>query len=294
LFQLPRLSIHPLTTTVFGAILVIGSLVWYQIGMGMSVVGSQTIGMLDQAAYTTIALVFIGLTLAFAGITRLLQKASSEDNPRNRSQRIARLSSAIANRRSAKIFLLSSVSYGLLFGLVSSTLIIQPGISFSQAYGVRVPSLVPVLCCGAFGEMPQLVVYATQQLALLIIPVNIILLFAVSWLVGLNASIASFAYANRPRHVGTKWISGFGAAIGLFTVCPTCAGFFFLSTLSVTGAVALALSLSSLQAVFIGIGIPILAVTPIVTASRIPEVAACRFAKTNERRTRFAGPGAED
>jgi len=118
--------------------------------------------------------------------------------------------------------------------------------------------------------MPQFVVYLTEQFAILIVPVNLILLFAVSWLVGLNAAIATYAYKHRAGSVGSRWVGGLGAIVAVFTACPTCAGFFLLTTLGLTGAVGLALTLSSLQSLFIAIGLPLLMAAPVMTARRIP------------------------
>jgi len=189
----------------------------------------------------------------------------------------------ISDGRSAKAFALAGLGYGLFFGVVSSTLVFQPGLSFSDAYGVRVPSVVPVLCCGTIGQVPQLVVYVTQQFAILIIPLNLILLFTMSFLVGLNAAVATYAYANRPVMAGSRWIGGVGAVVGFFTVCPTCAGFFLLATAGPSGAVALALTLSSLQTIFIATSIPILAIAPILASRRLSNVTACAIGKENSR-----------
>ena len=119
--------------------------------------------------------------------------------------------------------------------------------------------------------MPQFVVYLTQQFAILVIPVNLILLFAVSWLVGLNAAVATYAYNHRSSSVGNQWMGGLGAIVALFTACPTCAGFFLLTMLGLTGAVTFALALSSIQSLFIVVGLPLLMIAPIVTARRIPK-----------------------
>jgi len=115
------------------------------------------------------------------------------------------------------------------------------------------------------------VVYLTQQFAILVIPVNLILLFAVSWLVGLNAAVATYAYNHRSSSVGSHWMGGLGSIVALFTACPTCAGFFLLTMLGLTGAVTFALTLSSLQSLFIVVGLPLLMIAPIVTARRIPK-----------------------
>jgi len=66
-------------------------------------------------------------------------------------------------------------------------------------------------------------------------------------------------------------MGGLGAIVALFTACPTCAGFFLLTMLGLTGAVTFALTLSSLQSLFIAIGLPLLMIAPIVTARRIPK-----------------------
>jgi len=276
LLSLTRLRLAPLTITTLGGVLVVGSLLWYQIELVRSlVIGNSDIGVLEATAYAVLGLIFLGLTVSFLGLTIYLRMISSEKSSASRSSLMNRLSIMIANRRSARVFVLTALGYGLFFGVVSSTLVFQPGVVSSEAYGVRVPSVVPVVCCGAFGQMPQLVVYLTQQIAILIIPSNLILLFAVSWLVGLNAATASYAYINRPKMAGGKWLTGLGAFIGLFTVCPTCAGFFVMEVLGLGGAVGLALTLSSLQTVFIATSIPVLMITPILAMRRICNTEAC-------------------
>jgi hypothetical protein len=268
--------------TAVGCILVVGSLLWYQIGiLGTAVIGTQNVDAFEDAAYMTLSLILVGLTMAALGATWFIQKFASHRVESYRFRGITRLSSVMTDRVSARIFVASAVSYGVLFGIVSSTLVFQPGIVFSYTYGVHVPSVVPVVCCGSLGQMPQLVIYMTQQMAILIVPENLILLFGVSWLVGLNAAIAYFAFATRSQFSGAKWIGGLGAVVGLFTVCPSCAGYFFLVALGSTGALALTLTLSSLQGVFIGAGIPILAITPVLTTTRMLDSKYCVIGREN-------------
>jgi hypothetical protein len=263
MFPLWRRRISPLTTVAVGITLVVGSIVGYQLALGTSsVIATKNIGLFEETAIVSLSLLLLGLVFSFIGITRHLVQARSGSTLGKMEASLARLSGMVSEKRSLRIFAVASLSYGLLFGVASSTLVFQPGLSFSDAYGVGVPSVVPVLCCGVVGQMPQLIVYLTQQFAILVVPVNLILLFAVSWLVGLNAAIASYTYRNRPVAVGARWMAGLGAVVGLFTVCPTCAGFFFLTVLGLGGAVVLAFTLSSLQAVFIAIGIPVLLVMP--------------------------------
>jgi hypothetical protein len=275
----PRIA--PLTMAAAGSMLVFSSLLGYQIDLGSSsVVATRDIEVLKETADVTLGLIFLGLTLTFIGITRHLVRNSSGGSLGKVESSMTRLSAMISEKRSVKVFALAALSYGLFFGVVSSTLVFQPGLSFSDAYGVRVPSVVPVLCCSSVGQMPQLVVYITQQFAILIVPLNLVLLFSVSWLVGLNAAVASYAYVNRPQMAGPKWITGLGALVGLFTVCPSCAGFFFLTMIGLSGAVTLALTLSSLQTIFIAIGIPILLVMPIMASRGLGTFQACAVEKT--------------
>ena len=265
-----RLRLAPLTVTILGGILAVGSLLWYQIDAGSSsVIGTSNIALLEATAYSLLALELIGLIAVFLGLTLHLRGTRPEKNSGRESSLMTQLSMIVGDGRSARIFALTSLTYGLFFGFVSSTLVFQPGLPFSEEYGVTVPSILPVLCCGSFGQMPQLILYFTQHFAILVIPANLILLFTVSWLVGLNGAIASYAYSNRSKSGGAKWVGTVGAIISLLTACPTCASFFLLSMAGLSGAVAFALTLASLQTVFISIGIPLLAITPILASRQM-------------------------
>src|SRR5438552_13612658 len=117
-------------------------------------------------------------------------------------------------------------------------IVFQPALDFSEVYHVGIPSLSIATCCGPFGETPEMVIYVTQHLGLLFIPVNLLLLFSISWLVGLNASFASFALSFRTKNARIGWLGGTGAFIGLFTSCPTCAGLAIVSVLGGTGTLS--------------------------------------------------------
>jgi len=231
--------------------------------------------MLEATAYSVLALELIGLMAVFLGLTFHLRGTRPEKNSGKESSLITQLSMVVGDVQSARIFGFATLAYGLFFGVVSSTLVFQPWLVFSQAYGVTVPSVVPVVCCGTFGQMPQLVLFLTEHFAILVVPVNIILLFTVSWLVGLNAATANYAYMNRPIVTGARWFGGLGAIIGLFTACPVCGGFFLAEMLGLGGVVGLALTLSSLQGIFVAVGIPVLLVSPILMLRRIPVLRTC-------------------
>jgi len=272
--ELKRRGFHfssPIGISALGALTILASLLVYQSIISSYPLDTRNIGLLVQTAYIVLALVFIGLFFSLVGATSFFLRSSSKNRETESSLTVMVLSLALKEKQSFRAFVLSSLIYGVFFAVLSSFLVFQPLGRFSETSGVSVPSTVSVICCGPLGQMPQFVVYLTQQLAILIVPVNLVLLFAVSWLVGLNAAIATYVYRHRSSIVSNHWMGGLGAMVALFTACPTCAGFFLLTMLGLTGAITLALTLSSLQGLFIVIGIPLLTIAPITTARRIPK-----------------------
>jgi len=251
-----------------GGLTALASLLLYQSTVSRYPVQARNITMVNEFAYIVLALVFAGVCVSLGALTRYFMRSSLKNGTTKLPLTIIVLSQALNDKHSFRAFVLACLMYGLFFAFVSSLLVYQPTGHFSETYGVLVPSVLPVVCCGSLGQMPQLVVYLTQEFAILVIPANLILLLAVSWLVGLNVAIATYSYKNRSRNHRNSWFSGLGACVGLFTACPTCAGFFFMTILGLAGAVTFALTLSSLQIVFLGLGLPMLLLTPITTARK--------------------------
>lgn len=261
-----------------GGLTVLASLLFYQWIVSSYQIGTGSIKLLEQIAYIILALVLIGVSLVLAGVTRYLRRCPGENGTKKSLLTGIVISLALNDRRSFRAFILASLLYGLFLAFVSGFLVYQPLGRFSETYGVTVPSMLPVICCGPFGQMPQFVVYVTQHFAILIIPVNLVLLSVVSWLVGLNAAIATYAYANRRGLSDTRWLGGIGSIIGLFTACPTCAGFLLLSLFGLSGAVSLSLTLASLQGVFVAVGIPVLVASPFLALRKSSAAQACAHA----------------
>jgi hypothetical protein len=179
------------------------------------------------------------------------------------------IANSINNKRSKNVFIASAIGYGIFFSLTSGILVYQPEVVFSQHYGATVPSIHITPCCGPAGYMPSIVGYFTEHVGFKIIPVNLVLQIAVSFLVGLNFAIASGVFSMYKKSGG---LGGFGAVTGLFIACPTCAGT-ILSTLVGAGAVGVfAIALSQLQTVFIMASIPVLFVTPVMMARKIRKI----------------------
>jgi len=170
------------------------------------------------------------------------------------------------NSKSRKIFVTVFITYGIFFSLVSGTLVYQPDVNFAIQYGATIPSGFIAPCCDGLGYMPKIIVYLTENIGLQIIPVNLVLQIIVSYLVGLNASIAITAYNISKKGRG---VSTIGATAGLFIACPTCAGTFLSIFIGTASGIALSIALSQLQTLFIAISIPVLLITPYVMAKKL-------------------------
>ena len=170
------------------------------------------------------------------------------------------------NSKSRKIFVLTFIGYGIFFSLTSGILVYQPDVVFSYHYGAQVPSAHITPCCGEPGYMPKLIVYITEHVGLQIIPINLVLQIVVSYLVGLNTSLAVSAYSISKNSGG---LTGIGATTGLFIACPTCVGTFLSLFITSSSAIAFTVALTQIQTLFIAITIPILIVTPMIIAKKI-------------------------
>ena len=170
------------------------------------------------------------------------------------------------NPKSRKIFVMVFVVYGIFFSLASGTLVYQPEVNFAIHYGATIPSGFISPCCDLPGYMPKIIVYLTEHIGLQIIPINLTLQIVVSYLVGLNASIAVSAYTISKKGRG---MSAIGATTGLFIACPTCAGTFLSIFVGTASGIALSIALAQLQTVFIAISIPVLIATPFIMAKKL-------------------------
>lgn len=170
------------------------------------------------------------------------------------------------NSKSRKIFVTVFIVYGIFFSLISGTLVYQPEVNFAIHYGATIPSGFIAPCCDGPGYMPKIIIYLTEHIGLQVIPINLVLQIIVSYLVGLNASIAISAYRISKKGRGASTI---GAAAGLFIACPTCAGTFLSIFIGTASGIALSIALSQMQTLFIAVSIPVLIITPYVMAKKL-------------------------
>ena len=170
------------------------------------------------------------------------------------------------NNKSRKIFIVTFVAYGMFFSFTSGIIVYQPEVMFSYHYDAVIPSVHINTCCREPGYMPEIIVYITEHVGLQIIPINLLLVVMVTYLVGLNTSLAVSAFSIAKRSGG---LIGVGATTGLFIACPTCVSTFFAIFIGSSSVVAFTVLLTQLQTLFIVITIPVLLVTPLIIARKI-------------------------
>lgn len=209
---------------------------------------------------------YIILVMSFGAIGFGLYKYHNYKIKMNGTDTFSIVALSTSNKKSKKIFILTFVIYGIIFSLVSGTLVYQPEVSFSYHYGAEIPSAVVVPCCDQPGYMPEILIYLTDHVGLQIIPINLVLQIVVSYLVGLNAALAVNAFSISKKTGST---SSIGAAAGLFIACPTCAGSFLSLFVGTASGIALTFALIQLQTLFIAISIPVLFITPIIMAKKL-------------------------
>ena len=75
----------------------------------------------------------------------------------------------------------------------------------------------------------------TENLSVLLIPLNLILAVSISLLVGFNIvlNVHAFQLARSQARRKLSAVSSMGAFSGLFIGCPTCAGVFVLGTFGI-------------------------------------------------------------
>lgn len=217
----------------------------------------------------SIFLLLLGFFLAYQYLKR---RSSSCPSP----SLLAIIGIAISDRRLRRVAIAATALYGLLYAFTSSILVFQPSVNFATAYGVTTAtSWSTVPCCGDVGTLPELILYLSPaHLAVQLVPLSLLLLFIVPPLVGLNLAIALFSVRRTVAKVTGRWMVACGAVVGLFTACPTCAGFFLAESIGGIGATTLAVALAPYQALFIAVSIPLLIATPFFFAMRVRRAGA--------------------
>lgn len=209
---------------------------------------------------------YVILVLAFISISFGLYKYHKQKAKENDSGILSIIAITTFNKKSRKIFLLTFIGYGVFFSLTSGMLVYQPEVVFSYHYNASIPSAHITPCCGEPGYMPKIIIYLTEHVGIQVVPINLVLQMVVSYLVGLNTSLAVNAFTFFKKGSG---ISSIGATTGLFIACPTCVGAFSSIFIGSTSAIAFTVAITQLQTLFILITIPILLTTPFILARKL-------------------------
>ncbi len=213
---------------------------------------------------------YIALPIALGGVAYgmyLYHKAKLSDE----SGLLGIIARATWNARARRIFAATFIAYGTFFSLASGGLVYQPDVTFSYHYGVEIPSAELVPCCDEPGYMPKILAYLTEHVGLQIVPINMVLQLTVSYLVGLNVSIAAGVASMKK-----KGMAGAGAITGLFIACPACVGTASSLFAGTASGIVLSAALVQLQTLFIAVSIPVLLATPFLLARKIRDSENCQ------------------
>ncbi len=197
---------------------------------------------------------------------------------------IFRIAIAImTNGRYYKYFWAIGACYAIVYGFISGLLIFhQKG--FTAEYGVDIPSII-VMSYGPTGYVPALAIYVTDNVGLLIVPFNLLVIVIISALVGFNGVLTVYAVKKHREGSVTKsgrysLVNFAGATLALFAVCPTCASFYIFAVLAGSIAPSIAAFTVAFYTLFLGISIPLLIGSSLVTLygiRKIENAPACSF-----------------
>lgn len=140
---------------------------------------------------------------------------------------------------------------------------------------------------GPMGYVPTMAAYFTEHIGLLIIPINFFIILIVSALVGFNTVLSIYAFVNRPKRSTTttsSFLGALGATTSLFAACPTCASFYIFTIMAGSLAPTIAAFTASFYIIFIAVSIPLLILTPFLTALSIRKMvfSQCSLDKKNK------------
>jgi len=221
--------------------------------------------------YSCFAILLTGTVLAFSGMLNLIDSSSKSREGRSTSSWLAKLRFITRDRSSRNLRLVSGITYGILLSILSGILVFQPAQSFSALYHVAIPSTTFAVCCGSIAQMPQLVVYLSNNVGIVVTPLGLISLFAVAWLVAINASAAALAVRTRIVRGNGTLLTTVGSFLGIFSVCPSCAQGLLAAVLGGSGVVVVTL-LAPYQTYFIAASIPMLVISPLWTAKSLSRI----------------------
>src|SRR2546428_7085417 len=139
--------LSPIRISILGGSTILASLFFYQSILSNFSVQTRNIEFLQLTAYFVLGLVLVGLVVTLWGATSYFMRIRSKNDPSTSLTAIG-LSLALNDKRSFRVFVLSTLMYAVLFGFLSSFFVYQPLGIFSETIGAHIPSAFAVVCCG--------------------------------------------------------------------------------------------------------------------------------------------------
>ena len=197
------------------------------------------------------------------------------------------------NKKYSRFFLPTTLVYGFLYAIISGMLFISPEGGISHISGIiEFPSII-IMQYGHIGYVPAISIYLNDSFGIFILPLNLIVMIIVSPLVALNVVSFIYTFANyysaRKRKYNStslqfsdkgnthQFIGILGATTSLFAACPICASFYIFKIFSVSLAATVAAFTTNYYMIFIIISIPLLLISPIITAFNIKKLINSSF-----------------
>lgn len=224
---------------------------------------------LYNLATAVIFLIVVSLVAMGYGSYLILRSESLKPEPKK--SYLGYISKILTDKNYWRIFVVSSIVYGIFFGFLSQILIYHDDVA-----GDTAPSLFVTLCCNYPGYVPMVTLELTELFSILVIPLNLILAISVSVLVGFNFALNMSLLRMFRNQSQSKFpiVSTFGVFSGLFIGCPTCAGSLFTALVGFSTS-AVVSALAPFQSLFIAISIPILVGTPLLIIRKAMKNETC-------------------
>jgi len=169
------------------------------------------------------------------------------------------------------IMIAVGISYGIIFCFLSQIFVLSDNSENSFEVKKIIPSIKIIPCCNTIGYVPMTYIYPYENFYIFLIPINIVLVFIVSFLVGFNIALNIFIIKRlkETNNKGSKFIGSIGVTCGLFIGCPTCAGSIIAAVCGFSAGTTTISLLASFQTIFIIISIPALIIAPFLIAKTL-------------------------
>jgi hypothetical protein len=240
---------------------------------------------IQQTGYIFYALLLIGIILISYGLYKFYKQRSFCINFLSKHNKLLAnlfsiLFKVLGNKKYLRYVGPISISYGILYALISGMIIYRPGQDLSSLYGVSIPS-ISITSYGPVGFVPTTSIYITENFGILVIPVNLLVILLVSILVGLNGTMSLYAFRDRKinttafsnnalySRTANSTVGALSATVGLFAACPSCASLYIFTILSGSLAPTVAAFTVTFYAFSIIVSIPLLILTLFMTAFSI-------------------------